>query len=141
MALRAGLGPAVREAQAAPAEAITPRASRACSSGSAGRPGKASDKMCGARGAPAIVGWASGTTAATAASAVGFQAVPQARHRWSAPASSACRASVAAPAEADQRREVLGAAAQAAFLAAARPRAGAARAPGRTHRAPAPRGP
>src|ERR1022692_4076723 len=39
MAFKVGLRPAVREAQAEPAEASTPRASSACKSGSAGKPG------------------------------------------------------------------------------------------------------
>ena len=70
IAFSVGLGPAVRDAQAEPADASTPRASSACSSGSAGRPGNASDAMWGARGAPVTVGRTPGTTPASAVTAV-----------------------------------------------------------------------
>src|SRR6185437_5538209 len=45
IAFKVGLGPAVLDAQAEPAEASTPRASSACRRGSAGNPGNASEAM------------------------------------------------------------------------------------------------
>ncbi len=70
----------------------TPRASSACSSGSAGSPGKASELMCGARAAPVTVGRAPGTAASAAASSRSRSAATA----TSAPASSARRASATA---------------------------------------------
>ena len=140
IAFSVGLGPAVRDAQAEPAEASTPRASSACSSGSAGRPGNASEAMCGARGAAVTVGRAPATTLASAPSAACSKRSRSAATRSAAPSRTAARASVAArrtpPARAGSRCRRAGRA-----PGRRRPRAAPARPPGRSHSAPAPRGP
>ena len=89
-----GWGPRVRDAQAEPAEASTPRASSACSSGSAGRPGNASDAMCGrAGGARHRARERPGTTPASAASAACSKRSRSAATWSSAPPCTAARAS------------------------------------------------
>ena len=117
IAFKVALGPAVLDAQADPADASTPRASSACSSGSAGSPGNASEAMCGARGAPVTVGRAPGTGRQRGR----LQPIAQRRHGRVGPGVERPAPERGGAPEADQRRQVLGAPAQPALLAAAVP--------------------
>ena len=121
IAFSVGLGPAVRDAQAEPADASTPRASSACSSGSAGRPGNASDAMWGARGAPVTVGRTPGTTPASAVTAACSKQSRRAGDLVLYAVLHGRARQAGGDAETDQGGQVFAAAAQAPLLAAADP--------------------
>ena len=124
-------------AQAEPAEANTPRASSACSIGSAGRSGSSTLAMCGARGVPpATVGRAPGTPARRSPPPAGRAAGRDAAAASAGRAPARARRGRSRPGRAGSRCPSAG-------RAPGRPpsHSGARRAPGRSHSAPAPFGP